>query len=46
MLHFMKRSAGWAQAQLSQWALFDARQVLLIAIAIGGLLLYARMSGG
>jgi hypothetical protein len=46
MLHFMKRSADWAQGQLAQWALFDTRQVLAIAIALGGLLLYAHMSNG
>jgi hypothetical protein len=31
---------------LSGWALFDARQVLMIVLAIGGLLVYAYMSGG
>jgi hypothetical protein len=46
MMQLMKRSADWAQGQLTQWALFDARQVLAIAIALGGLLLYAHMSGG
>lgn len=31
---------------LSGWALFDARQVLMIMLAMGGLLVYAYMSGG
>lgn len=31
---------------LSGWALFDARQVIMIVLALGGLLVYAYMSGG
>jgi hypothetical protein len=31
---------------LSSWALFDARQGLMIMVALGGLLVYAFMSGG
>jgi hypothetical protein len=46
MMQFMKRSSDWAQSQLSEWALFDARQVLAIALALGALLFYAHLSSG
>jgi hypothetical protein len=31
---------------LADWALFDARQVFMIMLALAGLLLYAYMSSG
>lgn len=36
----------WIRSFLSGWALFDARQVLMITLALVGLLFYAYLSGG
>ncbi len=42
-----KKSTGdRIRSFLSGWALFDARQVVMIMLAVGGLLFYAYLSGG